>query len=136
MSFKITTLILESLSKLSNADESKVEISIDDDFSINGDFYYLTLAVKNLIDNGIKYTKEYPILIITKNNTLYIKNKANQLSNGLTYYIQPFTREPNQQQGHGLGLNITNKILTLHNFSLNYRYDKPYNSFYISFIKP
>jgi len=134
--FKITTLILESLSKLSNADESKVEISIDDDFSINGDLYYLTLAVKNLIDNAIKYTKEYPIVIITKNNTLYIKNKANQLTNGLTYYIQPFTREPNQQQGHGLGLNITNKILTLHNFSLNYSYEKPYNSFYISFTKP
>ena len=55
-----------------------------------------------------------------------------ELSNDLIYYIQPFTREPNQQQGHGLGLNIVSKILGLHGFDLNYKHENSYNVFTIS----
>lgn len=131
--FKITTLILESLSKLSIDDESIIDIDIGDDFEINGDFYYLTLAVKNLIDNAIKYSDTLPIKISTKNNTLIIKNQAKKLSKNLVYYIQPFTREPNQQTGHGLGLNIVNKILQLHGYKINYTYEHNYNIFKINF---
>lgn len=131
--FKISSLILESLSKLSIDDESKILLDIEDDFDIQGDKYYLTLALKNLIDNAMKYANEYPIKIETKEKEIYIKNISEKLSNDLIYYIQPFTREPNQQIGHGLGLNIVNKILQMHAFKLNYRYEKPYNSFSILF---
>lgn len=133
--FKVTTLILESLSKLSIDDESKVDIKIEDDFTIDGDFYYLTIALKNLIDNAMKYSIEYPITIIAINNELYISNISKKLSNTLTYYVQPFTREPNQQLGHGLGLNIVNKVLQMHNFKLNNKYENSSNIFYISFNK-
>lgn len=130
--FKVSSLILESLSKLSIDDESKIILDIEEDFNIQGDKYYLILALKNLIDNAMKYTNEYPIRIETRNNEIYVKNIADRLSNDLIYYIQPFTREPNQQVGHGLGLNIVNKILKMHNFKLNYIYKKPYNTFSIS----
>ncbi len=131
--FRVTTLILESLSKLSIDDESMVNIEIEDDFEIVADFYYMTIAVKNLIDNAIKYSDELPINIVSKNNTLYIENIAKRLSKNLVYYIQPFTREPNQEMGHGLGLNIVNKILQLHLFTMNYNYKNSYNIFYITF---
>jgi len=131
--FKASSLILESLSKLSIEDESKVSINIEDDFSIEGDFYYLTIALKNLINNAMKYAKEFPIVIESKDNTIYIKNIANKLSNDLIYYIQPFTREPNQQKGHGLGLNIVNKILGLHGFNLHYKHKNKFIVFYIVF---
>lgn len=131
--FKITTLILESLSKLSIEDESIIDIDIEDDFEVDGDFYYLTLAVKNLIDNAIKYSETLPIKISTKDNVLIIKNKAKKLSKNLVYYIQPFTREPNQQTGHGLGLNIVNKILQLHTYKLTYTFENNYNIFKINF---
>lgn len=134
--FKVTTLILESLSKLSIDDEFKVDIKIEDDFTIEGDFYYLTIAVKNLIDNAMKYSTEYPIVIKSIKNELFIQNKSNKLSNDLIYYIQPFTREPNQQTGHGLGLNIVNKILQMHNFTLHNKYESLSNIFYISFKNP
>ncbi len=133
--FKVTTLILESLSKLSIDDESKIIIQIDDDFEICGDLYYLTMAIKNLIDNAMKYSTSFPITIKTINNTLYIQNHANKLSHDLVYYLQPFTREPNQQQGHGLGLNIVNKIFQIHNLELNYTYEKSNNIFSIKFSK-
>jgi len=133
--FKITTLIVESLSKLSIEDEEILNIEIEDEFQINADFYYLTLAVKNLIDNAIKYSDSLPINIITKENSIYIENKAEKLSKNLVYYIQPFTREPNQQNGHGLGLNIVYKILQLHDFSISYSYKDNHNIFQINFSK-
>jgi len=127
--FKASSLILESLSKLSIEDESKVTVSIVDDFTIEGDFYYLTIALKNLIDNAMKYAKEFPIIIESYDDVIDVKNISNQLSNDLIYYLQPFTREPNQQQGHGLGLNIVNKILGLHGFDLQYKHKDSHNIF-------
>ena len=131
--FKVSSLILESLSKLAIEDESQVTVEINNDFFIEGDFYYLTIVLKNLIDNAMKYAEECPIIIQSENNKIYIKNIANELSNDLIYYIQPFTREPNQQQGHGLGLNIVYKILELHGFTINYNHKNSYNIFSISF---
>ena len=130
--FKVSSLILNSLSKLSIDDESKIVLNIEDDFIIEADKYYLTIALKNLLDNAMKYATEYPVLIDTKDNSIYIKNIAEKLSNDFIYYIQPFTREPNQQRGHGLGLNIVNKIAQMHDFTFNYTYKKPYNIFSIS----
>lgn len=133
--FKVSSLILESLSKLSIEDETKVIVDVENDFTIKADFYYLTMALKNLIDNAMKYAKEFPIVIGSEDNKIYVKNIANKLSNDLIYYIQPFTREPNQQQGHGLGLNIVNKILELHGFDLKYEYKDTYIVFSIIFVK-
>ena len=130
--FKVSSLILESLSKLTIEDESKVTVNIKNDFSIKADFYYLTMALKNLIDNAMKYAKESPVIVESKDGVIYVKNIADELSNDLIYYIQPFTREPNQQQGHGLGLNIVSKILGLHGFDLNYKHENSYNVFTIS----
>lgn len=131
--FKISTLILEALSKLLIDDESKVILDIKDDFNIQGDKYYLTIALKNLIDNAMKYANVYPIKIETRDKEVCIKNISDKLSNDLIYYIQPFTREENQQIGHGLGLNIVNKIVIMHNFKLDYHHKDSYNIFSISF---
>lgn len=132
-SFRVSSMVLESLSKLSIDDESKIFISIDEDFEINADFYYMVITVKNLIDNAFKYSDSFPIYIYTDKNSLYIKNNAEKLSHNFIYYLQPFTREENQQKGHGLGLNIVNKILKLHEFSFEYSYENQYNIFKITF---
>lgn len=129
--FKVSSLILEALSKLSIDDESKVKLIIKNDFYIVGDKYYLTIALKNLIDNAMKYAHEFPIKIESVNNCLNIKNIAPKLTNDFIYYTKPFTREPNQQQGHGLGLNIVNKIIQKHNFKLEYSFKNNHNIFSI-----
>lgn len=131
--FKISSLILEALSKLSIDDESKIKLEIRNDFYVVGDKYYLTIALKNLIDNAMKYAEDFPVEIEAKNNKLNIKNIAPKLTNDLIYYVKPFTREPNQQSGHGLGLNIVNKIIQKHNFKLEYNYKNPHNIFSIVF---
>ena len=131
--FKVSSLILEALSKLAINDESKIKLKIKNDFYILGDKYYLTLALKNLIDNALKYAQDFPIEIEVKNNRLNVKNIAQKLSNDLIYYIKPFTRDTNQQSGHGLGLNIVNKIIQKHNFKLEYDYKNSQNIFSIIF---
>jgi len=131
--FKISSLILLSLSKLSIDDESKVFLDIKDDFTIEADKYYLIIALKNLIDNAMKYAQEYPIKIETSHNKIEVKNIAKKLSSDLIYYTQPFTREPTQQLGHGLGLNIVNKIIEMHKFKLEYAYKQSHNIFSITF---
>ena len=131
--FKISSLILEALSKLSIDDESKMNLEIKNDFYVVGDKYYLTIALKNLIDNAMKYAEDFPVEIEAKNNRLNVKNIAPKLTNDLIYYVRPFTREPNQQSGHGLGLNIVNKITQKHNFKLEYNYKTPHNIFSIVF---
>lgn len=129
--FKVSSLVLEALSKLSIEDETQISLDLEDDFTINGDKYYLTLALKNLIDNALKYTISFPIEIQSKNHSIFIKNRSKKLSNDIIYYIQPFTREPHQQHGHGLGLNIVNKIVQMHKFTFSYKYSNSYNIFYI-----
>lgn len=131
--FKVSSLILESLSKLFLDDESKIVLNIKDDFIIEADKYYLTMVLKNLIDNAMKYAQAYPIEIEAEKNRLCVKNIAPKLSNDLVYYIRPFTREPNQQSGHGLGLNIVNKILQRHRLKLEYNHISPHNIFSVTF---
>jgi len=131
--FKVTSLILESLSKLSIDDESKIFLDVENDFKIKGDKYYLTIVLKNLIDNAMKYATSYPIKIETSNNKIVVENIGKKLANDLIYYTKPFTRDPNQQIGHGLGLNIVNKIIKMHDFKLEYTYKNSSNIFSIHF---
>ncbi len=131
--FKVTSLILESLSKLSIDDESKIFLDVENDFKIKGDKYYLIMVLKNLIDNAMKYAKSYPIKIKTSHNKIFVENVGEKLANDLFYYTKPFTRDPSQQIGHGLGLNIVNKIIKMHNFKLEYTYKNSSNIFSIHF---
>lgn len=59
--FSAETLILEALSKLYISDESKIQVTIEEDFKITGDLHYLCLALKNIIDNALKYATKLPI---------------------------------------------------------------------------
>ena len=132
--FKAETLIVESLEKLYLDDESKVEINIQEDFKINGDLYYLSIVLKNLIDNALKYATSYPIQIDVKLNTISVSNKGKELSKQLEYYLKPFTQELSQRDGFGLGLSIVKKIIDRHDFRLEYSYRNESNIFKICLL--
>lgn len=129
--FSAETLVLESLGKLYLEDESKIQIDISEDFKINADLYYLSIAFKNLIDNALKYAISFPIIIKVDKNQISISNKGKELSKEFEYYLKPFTQELSQRDGFGLGLSIVKKILDRHNFQLLYSYENHYNIFKI-----
>ncbi len=131
--FSAETLIIESLEKLYLEDESKIEIIINEDFKINGDLHYLSTALKNLIDNALKYAISYPIIIETNKNEISILNKGTKLSKELEYYLKPFTQELSQRDGFGLGLSIVKKIMDKHGFQVDYSYKNEFNVFKINF---
>lgn len=123
--------MLESLGKLYLEDESKVDIEIFEDFKIEADLDYLSIALKNLIDNALKYAISFPIIIKVDKNQISILNSGEKLSKEFEYYLKPFTQELIQRDGFGLGLSIVKKILDKHNFQLLYSYENHYNIFKI-----
>ncbi len=131
--FTVETLIVESLEKLYLEDESKIEININEDFKISGDLHYLSTALKNLIDNALKYAISLPIIIETNKNEISILNKGTKLSKELEYYLKPFTQELSQRDGFGLGLSIVKKIMDKHSFQVDYFYENEFNIFKINF---
>ena len=133
--FSAETLILESLSKLYLEDESKIELNINEDFKITADLYYLSIAVKNLIDNALKYATELPIIVDINKNEIKISNKAKELSKELEYYLKPFTQELSHRNGFGLGLSIVKKIIDKHQYNLSYEYIDGYVVFKIYLLK-
>ncbi|MDD2895165.1 MAG: ArsS family sensor histidine kinase [Aliarcobacter sp.] len=129
--FSAETLIVESLGKLYLEDESKIDVNIVDNFKISGDLYYLSVALKNLIDNALKYAISYPIIIEANKDEISISNKGKKLSKEIEYYLKPFTQELSQRDGFGLGLSIVKKIIDKHNYQLEYSYENEFNTFKI-----
>ena len=129
--FDAETLVIESLGKLYLDDESKIEVNIIENFKISADLYYLSIAIKNLIDNALKYATSYPITIEVNKNRISVLNKGEKLSKELEYYLKPFTQELSQRDGFGLGLSIVKKILDRHDFEIIYEYKDHSNIFRI-----
>jgi two-component system OmpR family sensor kinase len=127
--FSAETLLLEALNKLYITDESAVQLTILNDFKINGDIHYLCLALKNIIDNALKYSSHLPINIEVSNQTITVCNQGEPLSKELEYYLKPFIQELSQRDGFGLGLSIVKKVMDKHHFALTYEYKNGNNCF-------
>lgn len=132
--YSLETIISEALSKMIIFDENEIEIEVKNNFKCYADLEYLSIAVKNLIDNALKYKEEGSVQIFVDENYLQISNIAKPLSKPLSYYVKVFVQEnqaPNT--GYGLGLNIVKRILDFHEFKLDYTYKDGKNNFMILF---
>lgn len=125
--FKASTLIVQTLSKLTIAEEN-INVTIED-FEVKGDLYYLEMALKNLVENALKYTDKKPITLIAKKHSLSIHSDGKPLAHMLSYYLQPFTQQNRNSSGFGLGLNIVQKIVEKHGFTLAYENKNGQNIF-------
>lgn len=130
----IDDVMLNVLSKVL-VDESELNINEHINFTILADINYISIAIKNLIDNALKYKIKDVVYVDIKENMISIKNFAKPLENDFSYYTEPFTKDDMSKNGYGLGLNIVKRILDLHGFDLNYKYEKDYVVFEINFDK-
>ena len=95
------------------------------------DVKLLSLAIKNLLDNGIKYSKDKHVSMRSVGDGLEISSKGEKLQHPLSYYIEPFSQEEKRSSGFGLGLYIVHNILEKLGCGLDYKYVDGYNIFII-----
>lgn len=131
--FTAETLVMEALSKLYIDDESKILVNIDDNYTLNGDLHYLSLALKNLIDNALKYADQFPIILEVASNRISVYNHGKPLEKEFNYFLTPFTRQERSRssEGFGLGLSIVSKIVSKHGYTLEYTYENGQHCFSI-----
>jgi two-component system OmpR family sensor kinase len=114
--------------------EDKVDLMIEDE-KIAVHFKLFSIAVKNLLDNGIKYSQTKRVTVNASKEKIEFINDGKPLKYQLEYYFEPFKKENTNNEGFGLGLYITNHILKAHNLEFEYRYEDEKNIFTISFLK-
>ncbi len=104
----------------------KIEI---ENVSLNTDKKLMTLVLKNLIDNGIKYGKDKCVMVSNHKNTIEIISKGDALTHPLAYYTEPFSQKEKRSSGFGLGLYIVDSILEKLNYRLEYKHEDKKNIF-------
>lgn len=129
--FSSETLAAEALSRLFIDDESLVEISINSNFEIKGDLNYLSIALKNLLDNALKYGASKPVYLIVEERKILVKSSGEKLSRPIEYYCEAFTKEDNSRSnsGYGLGLSLVQRVASRHNYKFSYYHDNGFNVF-------
>ncbi|MFW2598175.1 ArsS family sensor histidine kinase [Aliarcobacter butzleri] len=116
-------------------EEDVIEVEYSHELKIEVDFELFSIALKNLIDNAIKYKTEQKPKIIINENSIQIINKGKELSKDIKEYFKPFNHDyETATSGLGLGLYISNNIIKIHKFELNYIYEDSYHNFFIKII--
>lgn len=133
--YTIETILANALSKMI-IDEENLDVIIENSFELNGDINFLSIAIKNLIDNALKYNdyrKTNKIIIQVTNDTISVLSSGKRLTKELDFYTQTFTKDDNARtiSGYGLGLNIVKRIVDIHQFKFYYSYENDYNIFSI-----
>jgi two-component system OmpR family sensor kinase len=97
-----------------------VECLVDTSIKVEVDYRLFVTAVKNLIDNGIKYSYEKRMTIFMEQKGIVFANEGAPLTKPLSYYVEPFTKEHPTKDSFGLGLYIVDAILKEHGYVLAY----------------
>lgn len=97
----------------------------EDELLLLGNEHLLKIAIKNLIDNGCKFSKEHIVniqfTIANQRIVMIFNNRGIPIpENDLTNIFMPFYRSSNTNKvsGHGLGLSLVKRIVELHNGSI------------------
>jgi len=103
-----------------------------DEIKVEVDFKLFSIAVKNLIDNAIKYSDDKKVTIKTENSVIVFQNRGDSLKHPLEEYFEPFFKDGNStNQSFGLGLYIVKHILDAHELTLKYEHKDGINWFII-----
>ncbi len=121
--------IIDEAMDLAMAETQSVSLNIDQEITLNVDFKLFAVAIKNMIDNGIKYSKEHHIKIVADTKSIRFISLGDPLAHPIEYYVEPFVQGNNSIKSLGLGLYIVDNIVKAHNLTLSYYHQNGYNIF-------
>ncbi len=110
-------------------ERESVTIEVLTNEKIFANYRLYTTAIKNMIDNGLKYSLDAHVKIVIINHELCFESKGNCLKYPLQYYIEPFTKDNPSKNSFGLGLYLVDSILKAHNQVLAHEYSNGVNRF-------
>ena len=110
-------------------EKEHVGISELDEVRVMVDFKLFSVAIKNMIDNGIKYSTDKHVNIVVSKDHMKFITQGEKLKNDLDFYIQPFIKGEDAQKSFGLGLYIVSNILEAHGLKFGYEYKNGMNVF-------
>lgn len=121
--------IIDGAIDMAMVDSSEVSIEVESSKKIHANYRLYTTAIKNMIDNGIKYSTNRHIKIVVKRDELCFESKGKCIKHPLKYYIEPFTKDNPSKNSFGLGLYLVDAILKAHNEVLAHEYEDGVNRF-------
>lgn len=115
----------------------KIETHADDESFISGDKMLLQLAVNNLLDNAIKYSRKEDIVLLRVDKPKdLVKLRIIDEGPGILpaekgkIFEKYYRGASRQTKGTGLGLYLTKKIVEEHNASINVIGNLPHGSIF------
>ena len=113
-------LMVEEENVIGKYENKKLEIN----------FKLFSIAIKNLIDNALKYSPNKEVIIKNDEQNIIFENQGEALENPLESYFEPFSSsEDKSKDSFGLGLYIVYNILKANAYTLEYEHIDGINRF-------
>ena len=121
--------IIDGAIDMAMVERESVDVEVNADEKIQANYRLYTTAIKNMIDNAMKYSENGHIRIAVIDGELCFENRGECLAHPLSYYIEPFTKENPSKNSFGLGLYLVDSILKAHSQVLAHEYENGVNRF-------
>ncbi|MDX1295431.1 MAG: ArsS family sensor histidine kinase [Sulfurimonadaceae bacterium] len=121
--------LIDGAVDLAMVESESVEVLIDSSYKLTADYRLFATAIKNMIDNALKYSPEQKVTIGTDGREIWFDNSGEPLSRPLAYYVEPFTKDHPSKNSFGLGLYLVDSILKTHGMVLAYEHRDGINRF-------
>jgi len=121
--------VIDGAIDMAMVERDAVSVEITGDIKVSVNYRLYTTAIKNMIDNAMKYSYDSHIRILMIKGELCFENRGDCLSHPLHYYIEPFTKENPSKNSFGLGLYLVDSILKAHGQVLAHEYENGVNRF-------
>lgn len=121
--------LLDNAKDILMIDDNCVKNSYEN-IKLNVNFKLFSIAIKNLIDNAIKYSNDKKVEVLTQNEDILFVNSGKKLEGDFEKYLEPFYSK-SSNESFGLGLYIVFNILKANGYNLLYKYEDGRNIFII-----
>ena len=121
--------LLDNAKDILMIDDNCVKNSYEN-IKLNVNFKLFSIAIKNLIDNAIKYSNDKKVEVLTQNEDILFVNSGKKLEGDFEKYLEPFYSK-SSNESFGLGLYIVFNILKANGYNLLYKYEDGKNIFTI-----